>query len=79
MEISLENLYVDTGALRVEKDAVLLLVFYYCICSFLCRFHNFNQSLSFVAISAALCCCFKVMLLVRILPLHAGPHLWVAY
>ena len=31
-----------------------LLVFYYCICTFLCRFPNFNPSLSFVAISAAL-------------------------
>ena len=31
-----------------------LLVFYYCICTFLCRFQNFNPSLSFVAISAAL-------------------------
>ena len=56
-----------------------LLVLYYCICTFLCRFPNFNPSLSFVAISAALCRCFKVMLLVRILPLHAGPHLWVVY
>ena len=46
---------------------------------FLCRFPNFNPSLSFVAISAALCRCFKVTLLVRILPLHAGPHLWVVY
>ena len=56
-----------------------LLVFYYCICTFLCRFQNFNPSLSFAAISATLCRCFKVMLLVRILPLHAGPHLWVVY
>ena len=31
-----------------------LLVFYYCICTFLCLFPNFNPSLSFVAISAAL-------------------------
>ena len=56
-----------------------LLVFYYCICPFLCRFHNFNPFLSFVAISAALRRCFKVMLLVRILPLHAGPHFRVVY
>ena len=56
-----------------------LLVFYYCICTFLCRFQNFNPFLSFVAISAALCRCFKVMLLVRILLLHAGPHLQVVY
>ena len=36
-------------------------LFYYCLCGFFCCCRCFNPSLSFVAISAVLCCCFKVI------------------
>ena len=47
----------------IEEEAMSLLVFYYCICAFLCYCHSFNPSLcclsqfllSYVAVSAHFC------------------------
>ena len=44
--------------LHIEEEGMLLLVFYYFICAFLCRFVSFD------AFSSALYRCFKAMLLV---------------
>ena len=60
MEISLENLYVDIGALRD-------------ICTFLCCCHSFNPSLCHLSpFLLPLCRCFKVMLSVKIYPNRAS-------
>ena len=60
MEISLENLYVDIGALRD-------------ICTFLCCCRSFNPSLCRLSPSLLpLCHCSKVMLFVEIYPNRAS-------